>query len=254
MILLRYDDVPGVIGRIGTLLGEAGVTREHDGLAEPRRGKALMVLSIDAAASPDVLASLGAGVDDAFLVAATSTRGAARAYLAERPGVPVRRRPPIFPLPSPEFVRHRRCATRHRGLRSQRSSWLLGPLFCGPTEGGGDGESGGGRDPGADRDRDRCRRGGDRTRRRDRLEAVGHGRQRGSRTSTAAVCSSRVPAEGAPDLPRPRRDRRRVQSRAISDAARSGHESGDGLVWQSAVANVVHNRTGTKLEEVEAGV
>ena len=25
MVFLRYDDVPGVIGRVGTLLGEAGV-------------------------------------------------------------------------------------------------------------------------------------------------------------------------------------------------------------------------------------
>ena len=41
---------------------------------------------------------------------------------------------------------------------------------------------------------------------------------------------------------------------AISDAARSGHESGDGLVWRSAVEDVIHNRTGLLLEEVEAGV
>jgi hypothetical protein len=40
----------------------------------------------------------------------------------------------------------------------------------------------------------------------------------------------------------------------ICDAARSGNESGDGLVWQSPVTNVVHNRTGLRLEEVEAGV
>jgi nitrogen regulatory protein PII len=41
---------------------------------------------------------------------------------------------------------------------------------------------------------------------------------------------------------------------AISDAARSGHESGDGLVWRSAVEHVVHNRTGKLLAEVESGV
>ena len=41
---------------------------------------------------------------------------------------------------------------------------------------------------------------------------------------------------------------------AIADAARSGNESGDGLVWQSPVLNVVHNRTGMRLEEVEARV
>jgi nitrogen regulatory protein P-II 1 len=37
---------------------------------------------------------------------------------------------------------------------------------------------------------------------------------------------------------------------AIVDAAQSGNESGDGLVWTSPVANVTHNRTGTPLEEL----
>jgi Nitrogen regulatory protein PII len=40
---------------------------------------------------------------------------------------------------------------------------------------------------------------------------------------------------------------------AISDAARSGNESGDGLVWTSRVDNVTHNRTGIRLEELEVG-
>src|SRR5437899_11223082 len=40
---------------------------------------------------------------------------------------------------------------------------------------------------------------------------------------------------------------------AIVDAARSGNESGDGLVWTSPIENVTHNRTGAPLEkEVEA--
>jgi nitrogen regulatory protein PII len=37
---------------------------------------------------------------------------------------------------------------------------------------------------------------------------------------------------------------------AIVDSARSGNESGDGLVWTSRVANVTHNRTGMRLDEV----
>ena len=40
---------------------------------------------------------------------------------------------------------------------------------------------------------------------------------------------------------------------AIVDAARSGNESGDGLVWTTAVENVTHNRTGTSLEQ-EVGI
>jgi nitrogen regulatory protein PII len=38
---------------------------------------------------------------------------------------------------------------------------------------------------------------------------------------------------------------------AIVDAARTGHESGDGIVWTSPVFDVTHHRTGSKLEEVE---
>ena len=86
------------------------------------------------------------------------------------------------------------------------------------------------------------------------VEAVGHGRQRGitheyrgrvfeSRFLPKAVLTFLVRDELADA----------VQA-AVSDAARSGNESGDGLVWQSPVLNVVHNRTGMKLEEVEAGV
>ena len=38
---------------------------------------------------------------------------------------------------------------------------------------------------------------------------------------------------------------------AIADAAHSGHESGDGLVWTSRIENVTHNRSGLPLGEVE---
>ncbi len=40
---------------------------------------------------------------------------------------------------------------------------------------------------------------------------------------------------------------------AIVDSARSGNESGDGLTWTTAVADVTHNRTGRRLEEVGIG-
>ena len=78
------------------------------------------------------------------------------------------------------------------------------------------------------------------------VEAVGHGRQRGitheyrgrvfeSRFLPKALLTFLVRDEIAD----------RVAS-AISDAARSGHESGDGLVWTSPVQHVVHNRTGQR--------
>ena len=69
MIFLRYDDVPGVVGRVGTLLGEAGVNIANMAVSRSREaGKALMALSIDTPAAPEVIERLGQGVDDAYLV------------------------------------------------------------------------------------------------------------------------------------------------------------------------------------------
>ena len=52
IVLLRYDDVPGVIGRVGTLFGEAGVNIANMAVSRNREGgKALMALSIDSPAA-----------------------------------------------------------------------------------------------------------------------------------------------------------------------------------------------------------
>ena len=40
---------------------------------------------------------------------------------------------------------------------------------------------------------------------------------------------------------------------AIVDSARSGNESGDGLVWTTRVDNVMHSRTGRSLEVAAGG-
>ena len=83
------------------------------------------------------------------------------------------------------------------------------------------------------------------------VEAIGHGRQRGitheyrgrifeSRFLPKALLTFVVDddvARGVVD--------------AIVDSARSGNESGDGIVWTSRIENVTHNRTGRSLEEVE---
>jgi D-3-phosphoglycerate dehydrogenase len=69
MVFLLYDDVPGVIGRDGTQLGEAQVNIANMAVSRNREGgKALMALSIDTPATPEVLERLGVGVDDAYLV------------------------------------------------------------------------------------------------------------------------------------------------------------------------------------------
>ena len=56
LAFFRYDDKPGVIGRIGTLFGEAGVNIANMAVSRNRRGdKALMALSLDADAPPELV-------------------------------------------------------------------------------------------------------------------------------------------------------------------------------------------------------
>jgi nitrogen regulatory protein P-II 1 len=81
------------------------------------------------------------------------------------------------------------------------------------------------------------------------IEAIGHGRERGvTHEYRGRVFESRflpksllifVVSDAIVD----------DVVAAIVDAARSGNESGDGLVWTSPVEGVTHNRTGTPLEE-----
>jgi D-3-phosphoglycerate dehydrogenase len=69
MLLLRYDDVPGVIGRVGTLLGAAGVNIANMAVSRNNQGgKALMALSIDSPAPAELLGQLREGMDDAFVI------------------------------------------------------------------------------------------------------------------------------------------------------------------------------------------
>lgn len=85
------------------------------------------------------------------------------------------------------------------------------------------------------------------------IEAIGHGRQRGitheyrgrifeSRFLPKALLVFVVSDDVAEDV-----------LAAVVDAARSGNESGDGIVWTTPVGAVTHNRTGRRLEEVEVG-
>jgi D-3-phosphoglycerate dehydrogenase len=70
MALLRYDDVPGVIGRVGNLFGAANVNIANMTVSRNREGgKALMALSIDAPAPPELQEQLREGMDEAYLLA-----------------------------------------------------------------------------------------------------------------------------------------------------------------------------------------
>jgi nitrogen regulatory protein P-II 1 len=83
------------------------------------------------------------------------------------------------------------------------------------------------------------------------VEAIGHGRQRGvTHEYRGRVFESRF-------LPKAlltfvvEDDAAQAVVHAVVDAARSGHESGDGIVWTTPIENVTHNRTGLPLGEVE---
>jgi D-3-phosphoglycerate dehydrogenase / 2-oxoglutarate reductase len=66
MAFLSYDDVPGVIGRIGTMFGEAGVNIANMAVSRTKAGgKALMAFSIDSPPPPELVERVAdEGFDD----------------------------------------------------------------------------------------------------------------------------------------------------------------------------------------------
>ena len=71
MVFFRYDDVPGVIGRVGTMFGEAGVNIANMAVSRTKEGgKALMALAIDSEPPPELVDRIRAeGFDDAQFIA-----------------------------------------------------------------------------------------------------------------------------------------------------------------------------------------
>jgi D-3-phosphoglycerate dehydrogenase len=69
MALLLYDDIPGVIGRIGMLFGESSVNIANMTVSRNREGgKALMALSLDSTPPPELVERLREGMDEAYLI------------------------------------------------------------------------------------------------------------------------------------------------------------------------------------------
>ena len=66
MAFLSYDDVPGVIGTVGTMFGEAGVNIANMAVSRTTEGgKALMAFSIDSATTSELVERVNAaGFDD----------------------------------------------------------------------------------------------------------------------------------------------------------------------------------------------
>jgi D-3-phosphoglycerate dehydrogenase len=69
LVVFRYDDVPGVIGKVGTMFGEAGVNIANMTVSRTRQGgQALMALSIDTPAPPELVNRVHAEFDDARFI------------------------------------------------------------------------------------------------------------------------------------------------------------------------------------------
>jgi D-3-phosphoglycerate dehydrogenase / 2-oxoglutarate reductase len=69
LVFFRYDDVPGVIGKVGTLFGESGVNIANMTVSRTRQGgQALMALSIDSQAPPELVARLHDDFNDARFI------------------------------------------------------------------------------------------------------------------------------------------------------------------------------------------
>ena len=81
------------------------------------------------------------------------------------------------------------------------------------------------------------------------VEAIGHGRERGiTHEYRGRVFESRFLPKAVLTFVVQDAIAEAVVA-AIVDAARSGNESGDGLVWATPVDNAMHNRTGMSLEQ-----
>ena len=70
MVFFHYDDRPGVIGRVGTLFGDAGINIANMAVSRTNEGgKALMALSIDSPAPHDLVTDFqAAGFQDARFI------------------------------------------------------------------------------------------------------------------------------------------------------------------------------------------
>jgi len=70
MLVINYQDRPGLIGKIGTLLGEHQVNIGNMSLGRlEKAGEAMVVFSVDSQVDADTLAKVGAAVDARFIKA-----------------------------------------------------------------------------------------------------------------------------------------------------------------------------------------
>lgn len=70
MLVINYQDRPGLIGKIGTILGEANVNIGNMSLGrQEKAGQAMVVFSVDSPVNDDTLHKVAEAVDARFIKA-----------------------------------------------------------------------------------------------------------------------------------------------------------------------------------------
>lgn len=78
MLLLNYEDRPGMIGKIGTIMGAHGINIASMNLGRrEKKGEAMVILSLDSALPPDVMEEVRKATDATF-IRAIHMRGAGK--------------------------------------------------------------------------------------------------------------------------------------------------------------------------------
>jgi D-3-phosphoglycerate dehydrogenase len=68
MLLLNYVDRPGIIGRIGTILGTHDINIASMNLGRrEKKGEAMVILSLDSAVQPEVIEEVRNATDATFI-------------------------------------------------------------------------------------------------------------------------------------------------------------------------------------------
>jgi D-3-phosphoglycerate dehydrogenase len=77
MLLLNYADRPGIIGKIGTIMGQHDINIASMNLGRSEKtGEAMVILSLDSAVPPEVVAEIKAATEASFIKALKMRSGA----------------------------------------------------------------------------------------------------------------------------------------------------------------------------------
>jgi D-3-phosphoglycerate dehydrogenase len=77
MLLLNYEDRPGIIGKIGTIMGQHDINIASMNLGRSeKKGEAMVILSLDSPVPPPVVAELKTATEASFIKALKMRSGA----------------------------------------------------------------------------------------------------------------------------------------------------------------------------------